>query len=226
MATLAKPKKKLTKTEQIAREIEKREKIFKAASPAQKRVLIAKDVIAQIKAKKIKPTSGNFVMLSKVAGFNMTPKSVYDMPTHDDVANHLGPDEDARELYLQGKIQQCSCCALGSMFVSCTLYNDNTTTADLRYAGDDIADWITRGGSSGMANGLEKFFSLAQLQLIEQTFEEDGGMIQSDDVDSNNRRYPKFSAASKAFCKKYTTAERRLIAIMKNIVANDGTFKP
>jgi hypothetical protein len=227
VATRVKPKKKLSKAKQAALEIAKREKIFKAASPAQKRVLIAKDVIAQIKAKKLKPAHGTFVTFDKVAGLKMTSKDPYSEPTREDVSNHLGADEDARELYLENKIQQCSCCALGSLFVSCTLYNDNTTADELASAGDEISDWLTSGGKAEpMSNGLDKFFSIQQLQLIEQTFETDNGVVQSHDMDEFDRPYPKFSKASAAFCDKYTTAESRMIAIMKNIVANDGTFKP
>lgn len=227
VATLAKPKKKLTKAEQAALEIAKREKIFKAASPAQKRVLIAKDVIAQIKAKKLKPAHGTFVTFDKVAGLNMTPTDPYSEPTREDVSYHLGADKDARELYLENKIQRCSCCALGSLFVSCTLYNDNTTADEFTFAGEEISDWLTSGGKAErMSNGLDKFFSIQQLQLIEQTFETDNGVVQSHDEDEFGKAYPKFSKASEAFCNKYTTAESRLIAIMKNIVANDGTFKP
>jgi hypothetical protein len=188
---------------------------------------MAQDVIAQIKAKKLKPAHGTFVTFDKVAGLKITNTDPYSELTREDVSNHLGADEDARELYLENKIQQCSCCALGSLFVSCTLYNDNTTTDELAFAGEDISDWLMSGGMGDrMSNGLDKFFSIQQLQLIEQTFETDNGVVQSHDEDEFGKPYPKFSKASEAFCHKYTTAESRMIAIMKNIVANDGTFKP
>jgi hypothetical protein len=226
-AKKVKPKKKLSKAEQAALKIAKREKIFKASTMAQKRVLIAQDVIAQIKAKKLKPAHGIFVQFEKVAGLKMTSRDPYSELTREDVSNHLGADKDARELYLEDKIQQCSCCALGSLFVSCTLYNDNTTTDELAFAGEDISDWLMSGGKGDrMSNGLDKFFSIQQLQLIEQTFETDNGVVQSRNGDEFGKPYPKFSKASEAFCHKYTTAESRMIAIMKNIVANDGTFKP
>ena len=63
-AGVAAPKKELTaaqKAAQVKREIEKRNKLFAAADAAGKRVLIAKDVIAQIKLGKFNPVTGSWV---------------------------------------------------------------------------------------------------------------------------------------------------------------------
>ena len=216
---------------QIEREIAKREAIFKKASPAQKRVLIAKDVIAQIKAKKIKPESGTFVSVEKVKGFISSSEAdkrtgVWNYAMIK-LSNSEGSDADVRRLYFENKIQQCSCCALGGMFMSCTLYNNNTTVDNLSYAGEDIADVIlNEDNTEPLPNGLNNFFSVAQLKLIEQTFEGDNGAIISGVDSGTGEIIDKFSSRAEAFYNKYKRPKDRLIAIMQNIVKNNGTFKP
>jgi len=231
VATRAKPFKADSLAAQIAREIATRETIFKKASLTQKRVLIAKDVIAQIKAKKIKPESGTFVQVEKVKGWMPASEAEEFYSAYNYAFNKIsaleGDDADVRQLYLENKIQQCSCCALGGMFMSCTLYNNNTTLENLGYAGDDIGNALYKGSEPGsLSNGLDKFFSVAQLRLIEQTFEGDNGVVNSGSDDETGEEFNKFSPKSEAFYTKYKKPKDRLIAIMQNIVKNNGTFKP
>jgi hypothetical protein len=230
VAVKAKPSKAELLAKQVAREIAKREAIFKKATVTQKRVLIAKDVIAQIKAKKIKPESGSFVQVEKVKGFISSGEADKRTGAWNYAMNRLsdseGSDADVRQLYLDNTIQQCSCCALGGMFMSCTLYNNNTTVDDLCYAGADIGDVILEAGDNSLPNGLDKFFSVAQLKLIEQTFEGNQGAINSSTDDGTGEIIDKFSPRAEAFYTKYKKPKDRLIAIMQNIIANNGTFKP
>ena len=226
---LAKPADLLAK--QIEREIAKREAIFKKASATQKRVLIAKDVIAQIKAKKIKPESGTFVSVEKVKGFISSTEADRRYGSYnysmDRLSDSEGSDADVRHLYLENTIQQCSCCALGGMFMSCTLYNNNTTVDNLSYAGDDIGNMLYEDSEPGsLSNGLDKFFSVAQLRLIEQTFEGDNGVVNSGMDSDTGEVIDPFSPRAAAFYEKYKKPKDRLIAIMQNIVKNNGTFKP
>jgi len=197
----------------VAREIARREKLFKAANNAEKRVLIAKDVIAQIKTKKIKPTSGHFISAKQNP---RVAESIYSSDLD---------DSDARKILLTNHITQCACCALGGLFVSCTLYNNNTTLNQFVY--NNIGEVINRERyhRDGFSNGLDKFFSMAQLRLIEQTFEGNTGIVRDDMSDGTGKFHAHYSAASKAFYKTYATPTKRLLAIMRNIVANNGTFK-
>ena len=230
MATRVKPSKADLLAKQIEREIAKREAIFKKASPTQKRVLIAKDVIAQIKAKKIKPESGSFVMVEKVKGFISSSEAESRHGSWNYAMSRLSDDEgsdaDVRQLYLENKIQQCSCCALGGMFMSCTLYNNNTTVDNLSYAGEDISEMLLEETSEKLSNGLNKFFSVEQLKLIEQTFEGDNGAVLSGMDDDTGEIVDKFTPRAEAFYTKYKKPKDRLVAIMQNIVKNNGTFKP
>ena len=231
VAVRAKPSRAELVAKQVEREIAKREAIFKKATPAQKRVLIAKDVIAQIKAKKIKPEQGSFVMVEKVKGCISSTEAADRHGAYNYAINKLsvseGSDADVRKLYLENKIQQCSCCALGGMFMSCTLYNNNTTLEGLCYSGDDIGNALyKRNPDSNIPNGLDKFFSVTQLRLIEQTFEGNNGVVASGEADDNGGTFDKFSPKAEAFYNKYKKPKDRLIAIMQNIIDNDGTFKP
>jgi hypothetical protein len=229
-ATLAKPSKAELLAKQVAREVAKREAIFKKASPTQKRVLIAKDVIAQIKAKKIKPESGTFVQVEKVKGFMSSSEADKRTGSWNYAMNRLsdseGSDADVRQLYLDNTLQQCSCCALGGMFMSCTLYNNNTTIEDLEHAGNDISQVLLEETGEKLSNGLNKFFSVEQLKLIEQTFEGDNGAVLSGMDDDTGKTVDEFSPRAEAFYNKYKKSKDRLVAIMQNIVKNNGTFKP
>lgn len=206
--TIKKTTKKQTaaakKIARIKAEIARRNKIFKAATPAEKRVLIAKDVIAQIKLKRYKATVGTWVL----------PKIGF--PDEAAAANHPFADKDAslRELVLADKLGTCDCCALGAMFMSCTLYNNKTTVAafdDELWEFDDIIDSKT----GHFSNGLDRFFSKDQLMKIEAAFE---GNIGAFVLESANR------IKAGAWYDRYKNPETRLIAIMKNIIENDGKF--
>ena len=232
-------KKALAAEKKIAAEIAKREAVFKKASAPQKRVLIAKDVIAQIKARRIKPVSGNFVRITSVApAITYTYRqSQTDFPaecsvSHKDAIIYSAEEADARETLLKQDIKQCSCCALGGLFLSCTLFNNNTSVSELANAHDVIADVLDKNYDDPdapapiISNGLDTFFSVAQLRLIEQTFEGDKGAVIGGDYDEQDKPYPAFTPAARAFYERYPLVKNRLVAIMRNIIKNNGTFKP
>jgi hypothetical protein len=240
--TKLKPKKKvnplnkqLAAEKKIAAEIAKREAAFKKASAPQKRVLIAKDVIAQIKAGRIKPVSGDFVHITSVAPAitHAYSQSQTNFPAecsinHEAAIIYSADKADARETLLKQDIKQCSCCALGGLFLSCTLFNNNTTVSQLASAFEVIADVLDDhdGPEPIISNGLDKFFSVAQLRLIEQTFEGDKGAVIGGDSDAKDKPYPAFTPAASAFYERYPLVKNRLVAIMRNIIKHNGTFKP
>lgn len=237
-AGVAAPKKELTaaqKAAQVKREIAKRNKLFAAADAAGKRVLIAKDVIAQIKLGKFNPVTGSWVdaidyryNVFAAAGYNLeNPSPTMPRPDINEESRSV------REDFFAGLTGTCNCCALGAMFMSCTLNNNKTTMADLdevQYAlGDRIED---RAKDGPMSNGLTKFFSFAQLKLIEQAYEcGNGGWgidLWIDPKTKSNlieRRQPTPTEAKiLAWRNKYPNDAERLVAIMTNIVKNNGTF--
>lgn len=194
----------------IDREITRRNRVFKKASNAKKRVLIAKDVLKQIAVKKFLPRPGYWYHL---------PPSIDNCPQSD------APLQQA--LLSTNKREACTGCALGSLFISCTLFNNNVTISE--------AETENANGAFGRAidtefetkpvfhNGLDQIFSRKQLELIEYVFEQRG-------LFDHDTQLAMSTAAKDAWLAKFPArkshAKARLIAIMKNIIANNGTFKP
>ncbi len=58
-------------TQKIKDEVERRENLFRKKTKAQKRVLIAKDIIEQIKTKKIEVSQGQFVESNALLPFGL-----------------------------------------------------------------------------------------------------------------------------------------------------------
>jgi hypothetical protein len=138
--------KKLTE-KQIEREIERRNSVFKKASNAQKRVLIAKDVLKQITDRRIKPTRGFYVSIN------------------DDWRFYA---ESFRERFISKDIRSCDCCGVGALMVSCTLFNNRQKVGDPEL-GCDLGMAIR--DNDNIPNGLNRFFSRDQLSMVEQAFE-------------------------------------------------------
>jgi hypothetical protein len=104
------------------------------------------------------------------------------------------------------------------MFMSCTLYNNKTTAEDFEVELNDGGfDYLVENKGS-ISNGLNTFFSPTQLALIELYFEGGDGAW--------TPRSAAEAARVKLWYETYSTARSRLLAIMQNIVDNNGTFKP
>ena len=168
-------------------------------------MLIAKDVIAQIKNGNFKAAGGTWVR-------PMTARHLGNLSVE------FGADASLRELVLTDKLGKCDCCALGAMFMSCTLYNNKTTAEDFEQEVNDGAfDFLVEDKGS-ISNGLNTFFSPAQLRLIEMYFERGYGAW--------SPRSDAETARVELWYETYSTDRSRLLAIMQNIVDNNGTFKP
>lgn len=185
---------------QLEREIARRNRIFRKATAAKKRVLIAKDVLEQLEAGKIRATSGYFLRIQSFS---------------DHVSNYDAvKKESLQATYLRGDIEQCDACADGALMLSCTLFNNKYTT-DAGFYMLDV--WIN--SKKSMKNKLNVIFSRSQLRLIENAFERGVGAFQK------FRETPKAKKAIQ-FGRSFSTSGNRLKAIMKNIVKNRGTFVP
>lgn len=188
--------------------IEKRNKEFKAASPAEQRVLIAKDVIAQLKIGSFKPISGTF----------FKSRQMYMMG--DNYFNyHVEEDNfSVQELVLSKKVNDCQCCALGSIALSCTLFKNKVKVSEIDYELDPsyVIEGEWQSGNSKLQ--LDEIFSSEQLKLIEVAFERGKGYYSSYSLIDGE--------AARRFGRAYSNHADRLIAIMKNIIKNKGEFKP
>lgn len=173
----------------VKAEIVKRNKAFTKANMQRRRVLIAKDIIAQIKAGKIVADEGHWYQNYR-----------YDVDL----------DDNMQAKFLSDNGQQCSCCALGAVMVSCTLFKNNVKYKDAANL-FDVPDVITEGVED--IHNITTIFGIDQLKKIECAYERGNGYFRNG-WDAVN------------FGRRYDDPEKRMIAIMENIIKNKGTFIP
>lgn len=175
---------------------------------SEKRVAVAKDVLKQLAARKIKASPGVYLHAELKKG---APGRESD--GGDGYSELTGSLQD----HLTTKVKRCEVCALGAAFVSYVrLFNkvnigDETDT----YGGAIEGYYSDLGGEINAYRPelqLKRIFSMDQLDLMEAAFEGERG--------------PQAYSESFAFYKKYRTPTKRLEGIMRNIIKNKGTFKP
>lgn len=206
MSTTKKTKKTTIRTVKKALAVNKKPTARK--TDAQMRVLIAKDVLAQIAARRYRPAPGWWLDDS-----NMSKLADY-------VDNRFEEMEDQKQCNISidandyvSKVKSCSVCALGSIFMSQARTPGSVVfTAKTASAYEAFEDLST--------SPLSKYFSENQLVLIEACFEGNDGMYACDISDGNTK------LLSQAYVFTYKSSTARLTAIMRNIVRNKGTFVP
>ncbi len=180
---------KITNT--INKLIKKNNALMSKSTKAEKRVLIAKDVLKQIKIHKFDPQSG--------AWFDSSVLELHNLY-----------DDDSAQPALLMEQPTCNVCALGGLFLSTIRLNNKCPVRELLESECDLGGRISEGDST-----LNKIFSIKQLQLIEATFEVNGGAYRA-----SQSKYDRVGD----FYTKYPDVKDRLVAIMKNIIKNKGTF--
>ncbi len=110
---------------------------------------------------------------------------------------------------------KCQVCQLGALFLAdVSLRNEYTVP---KYVEDEYNQ-----GSLATENNmerLEQYFSKSQIRLIENAFEEGEGFFSwKHNVDEDDDAIQ--------FGRKYKSAKKRMIAILENIIRNEGTFVP
>lgn len=194
----------------VEQEIAKRNDAFSKASPAEKRVLIAQDIIKQIVAQKIKPMRGAWVETYSV----------------EDAAPYAG----FREQFLSSGLH-CEACGIGSLLISCTLFVNNVTMEETQGYGNNAFFYpYLREDVTKDKVGLIDLFGAGQLEMIELAFELGRGMfcIEYEEALTQIRDCSKREALDAiAFGQQYKDSSRdRLVEICKNIIAHQGTFTP
>ena len=163
---------------------------------AEKRVAIAKDVIAQVKKKKFEATRGTYFCAP------------------------------ASNIHTDGKVQlqdilpeiSCQVCGIGSLFASkVNLYN-NCTLGEVSYKAYGVRKIDAERGE--LIERLRDLFSRHQLDIIEAAFE--GRFIATDHKINNHEEYLAATKYPKMLKKR--DAASVMIAIMQNIIHNEGTF--
>lgn len=197
------------KLDPIQKEIRRRNRLFKNKTAAQKRILIAKDVIEQIRAKRFTATEGIYI-------------AIYNK--NDEFFDGDESEKSAQKEILNNA-NRCECCAIGSVVASCILFNNEVDVESANNMG--FGDRYSSGFPAQhpfKKSGLSKIFTVGQLMLMEAVFERHGV---SDFCDNQNMS---FDAAHNLLDRwerpKYNTPKKRLIGIMENIIENEGKFIP
>ncbi len=167
---------------------------------AEQRVAIAKDVIKQIKLGKIVLGGGYWDL-----GYYDASKSVYPNITR------------KVEATLPLKKTVCHVCAMGAVFASKVLKKGSTLL------NEQVND-------QAIIDDLEGIFSARQLRLIETAYEGGycGNGTVEDKITTRSLQRAEDFYTTHNVDEDYSPEHRgkRMVAIMKNVISNEGTFRP
>lgn len=203
--------------------VKKSNAVFKKSSKASKRVQIAKDVLEQLKLKRMHAERGMYFEV-KVKGWDQDRSWGQALENKDDFKsrNSSLPKDTQVQDALFG-IPSCNVCALGAVFTATVERCDKLKVSDLNFLHDSGS--TVHFSSGEMHKYLISYFSREQLVLIEDAFE--GAPVQ-DDEDGTYGCQTESPLRRKAekFNKGARSDTKRLERIMNNIVKNNGTFIP
>lgn len=191
---------------QIKAKLKNWNKIFKKSSKTKKRMMIAQDVIDQIRKKKFIPTQESYIQ---------------------DIDKEIPFGEELSFILYGAK---CEACALGSMFISSIRLGNSfelKTKRNLRLSGECVL-----GDPHKIERPrLRKYFSPQQLSSIESAFMSSSYIDKKVGNIGQRRKYRnKLDSAInyRVNCNLYMDRDddKALIKIMKNIIENKGLFKP
>lgn len=191
--------------DQIQADIKKSNAAYKKASPAQRRVMIAKDVIKRIEMEQFIVRRGAFTIITdEVARLNLDTRPSLQLLLHN-------PD------YQDGI---CKVCAVGGLFCSAVSFRNECNLAADGKIDDDVTPLRQL-----------KEFSEEQKQLIELAFEHGSGYYKINSTYPGRRvNNTKQTRAARDWRFNHfdldTESYTVLIAIMKNIIKHNGRFNP
>jgi len=199
--------------------VRRRNKKFFAADKAGKRVIIAQDVIDQLNVGKIKAENLTY----------LASKELQDIISNseEDRTDSTGEKQLKKELR-QTEVcdilnkNNCTACALGSIFVSAVGINDKLKVKDVISHYGYETEVVS---SDKMHSYLGSIFSKRQLHMIENAFE---GSVVNELLLPNVTDEEKCVAFNGGLSEEggIKNPKKRLIRIMENIIENNGTFVP
>ncbi len=138
--------------DEIQKEIERRNALFQGKTPAEQRVLVARDVLMLMDQEKISAKGGVYVQNDNLR---------YEASRN--------PDQGMRELLFTCG-ETCEVCAKGALMVSMTLFNNQEKGSDYQHNFTDLG--VALDFQDGrIKNGLTDVFDTEQLDLMEEYFE-------------------------------------------------------
>ena len=182
-------------------------KAFAKMGKMQKRVAIAKDVIASINSKKFKATPGTYCQLKLNEKHEFEKEGKVELQT----------------LMETGVVEKCDVCAIGGIFASKVAIG-NKFKVDIQaedyWSDSQFVIETDTDDDELLIENLKGIYNEEELRLIEYAFEgEDIGFRHNDESDE-------FHKKALSYYKVYKKADERLIAIMQNIIRNEGKFIP
>lgn len=220
--------KKLSKTaiakrerKNLNRRVARKNAAFAKLSPPEKRVEIARDVLAQLASRRLIPATGFWLGIGG---------TLYDNA-------HLLDGDDLSSLKnvelqtVLGKMETCTGCALGGIFMCAVEKADKLKVKDLvdfDNCNDEEYSANLDLQTEDVTNYLKKFFSYHQLQMIECAFEMgDGAWKETEFEEGDEMRYKMELAAEFANNDELQDEPgERMRLIMENVVVNGGVFMP
>jgi hypothetical protein len=194
---------KLTRAEQRRQAANKaKNAAFNKLTDYQKRVTIARDVLAQLASNALGVAQGRYVQAEALASLLWSQK------------------KEASELLQDAS---CTVCGVGSLFLCGVLRSDNYEIgrSDIRTGSASFNASLSRESTFGY---LKQFFPTANLYAIEAAFELQNYAY--NDFTSEARDFDPTAAITFGRVASATDPKTRLRLIMENIVVNAGTFRP
>lgn len=176
---------------------------YKTLTRAEKRVMIARDVIAALRAKALDAKEGSYVYIDTTR----TTERYWGGTYETNVYNKFLKDSDQSESFqkLLPSLPDCKVCAKGAIFVCAVARQNKVETAKA----DDVREFE----GEALSENLRGIFSARQLDLIEAEFEREDMQFT-------------LGPGWEPVMKEREDPTERMIAIMKNIIRNKGTFAP
>lgn len=158
------------------------------------KIAIASDVIAQIKLRKFKPTTGVYVS--------------------GEILNNIQSGDDLQEkVQKMKKGASCEVCALGSAFLSCVNLKNNYTITDTEADYNSIDE-------GRMREKLEEFFDDGELGVIEACFEVQSYFLGDAGLFNEQEEFTESEGFTTAL--EELSEEQRLVFVMQSIINLDG----
>jgi hypothetical protein len=193
----------------LAKQVKKNNKAFEKMEPNEKRIAIAKDVIAQLNSEKFLAAESCYLSFEGDSATEEAFKKAMSKAT-----------EETEFRDILKKVPQCEVCARGAMFASAVrLFNDFNVGA-MRKCEEDGGD--SSPSYVSIKTVEKRYFSKLQVGLIELAFEGESNISNETSHAVDSKEGPD---ALRMF-DFYPDVASRMIAIMQNIIDNGGKFVP
>lgn len=203
-AEIASVEQQILRLQRTKKAIQKANENFQKMKPEEKRIAIAKDVIAQLKAKRYKARTGQYLTVKP--------------------SKNSMPSNNKEQLIgvLCDVDTKCNCCARAAIFASAVSNFNNykfKEASEYRFESffaDSVYDKQFDFSSEDIEGTERKYFNPKQIEMIETCFEMDEEFSYS--------LTEQIASAAVAYGKSMGNAEKRMIGIMENIIKNKGEF--